>query len=41
MKRYGFVLALFALLLQGCSWIYGEDGLFPDNGSSKGFSGVA
>ena len=31
MERYGFVLVLSALLLQGCSWIYGEDGLFPDN----------
>jgi uncharacterized lipoprotein len=31
MGKYGFVLALSALLLPGCSWIYGEDGLFPDN----------
>ena len=31
MKRYGLVIAVPALLLQGCSWIYGEDGLFPDN----------
>ena len=30
MKRLGLLLAI-SLPLSGCSWLFGEDGLFPDN----------
>ena len=32
MKRLGLLLAIL-LPLSGCSWLFGEDGLFPDNAS--------
>ncbi|MGB1438845.1 MAG: outer membrane protein assembly factor BamC, partial [Luminiphilus sp.] len=30
-SRVGLLLLPWLLVLGGCSWIYGEDGLFPDN----------
>ena len=30
-SRVGLLLLPWILVLGGCSWIYGEDGLFPDN----------
>ena len=30
-SRVGLLLLPWVLVLGGCSWIYGEDGLFPDN----------
>ena len=30
-SKFGVLLVPSLALLEGCSWIYGEDGLFPDN----------